>query len=324
MNQKLRFGERYALSRRKLRYFIFRYFSLLAVATIMCLYAAKQASAQEAEPAAAAVADIIGPGAQSQYGMLGVHNVGDNIYLEIPDSLLGRDILAINRVAKGWAGDKPFDPFYNFVGYTGDLMAETLFRFAKEADGTLAIYIIDYSDRVQADDGSPMLTPNADQLPVFHRFSVLGRNKAGDASLVDGTDFLESDNEVMTFSNVCRKRFAVSSMDAQQSSLKGVEVTPTHTVTSSIKTYGYRGGKQVRIAVRSTWFLLSKVPYEIRKRDYRVGYYTQSAKDYSDPFKPEQPLNMVKRWGYAVRPAHHGNRLPDLRGVAPSAIVSPY
>src|SRR5690606_14935503 len=50
MKRILRIGEGYALSK--------IYSSLLAIATIMCLYAVKQVSAQEVEPAATAVADI--------------------------------------------------------------------------------------------------------------------------------------------------------------------------------------------------------------------------------------------------------------------------
>ncbi|GGH01483.1 hypothetical protein GCM10007415_42010 [Parapedobacter pyrenivorans] len=50
MKRFLRVGERYALSK--------IYSSLLAVATIMCLYAVKQVSAQEAEPASTAVANV--------------------------------------------------------------------------------------------------------------------------------------------------------------------------------------------------------------------------------------------------------------------------
>src|SRR3546814_16690449 len=58
MKQKLRLGDCYALTKHKLKQFKIRYISLLAVGMIMCLYAAKQVSAQQAEPAAAAVADI--------------------------------------------------------------------------------------------------------------------------------------------------------------------------------------------------------------------------------------------------------------------------
>lgn len=57
MKSVLRIGEGYAFSEHKLKHSYKRYFSLLAAATIMCLYAVKQVSAQEAEPAATAVAD---------------------------------------------------------------------------------------------------------------------------------------------------------------------------------------------------------------------------------------------------------------------------
>ncbi|HWK56522.1 MAG TPA: hypothetical protein VNQ80_04250 [Parapedobacter sp.] len=58
MKRILRIGEGYAFSKHKLKRTYIRYFSLLAVLTTMCLYAVKQVSAQGAEPAATAVADI--------------------------------------------------------------------------------------------------------------------------------------------------------------------------------------------------------------------------------------------------------------------------
>src|SRR5690606_12870067 len=57
MKQNLRVGEGYAPTRSNLNQRYIRYISLLAVLTTMCLYAVKQASAQQAEPAATAVAD---------------------------------------------------------------------------------------------------------------------------------------------------------------------------------------------------------------------------------------------------------------------------
>lgn len=239
---------------------------------------------------------LVGSSQSSQIGMVGVYQVGEKTYLEIPDSLLGRDLLAVNRISKGWAGDKPFDPFLNFIGYSGDLMGETLFRFYSGEDGALVVNVVDYANRVQSANGEPMLPPNADLLPVFYSFTILCRNKTDDASLVDGTDFISGDNAVMTFSGSLRKKFEVGPVNGKYSSLKGIEVTATHTVTSSIKTYGYKNGESVRLGVRSTWFLLPKIPYSIRKPDHRVGYFTRTARDYSNPFKPEQNLDMVERW----------------------------
>src|SRR5690606_4883361 len=57
MKRNLRVGEGYNPARSNLNQRYIRYISLLAVLTTMCLYAVKQASAQQAEPAATAVAD---------------------------------------------------------------------------------------------------------------------------------------------------------------------------------------------------------------------------------------------------------------------------
>ncbi len=58
MKQKIRLGDSYALTKHKPKHHYIRYISLIAVLTSMCLYAVKQVSAQQAEPAATAVAEI--------------------------------------------------------------------------------------------------------------------------------------------------------------------------------------------------------------------------------------------------------------------------
>ena len=299
----LRIGEGCAFSKHKLKYAYKQYFSLLAVATIMCL----EAHAQRPESSGPvplgdkSFTEIVASDAKSQYGMLGVHEMGGKIYLEIPDSLLGRDILTINRLAKGWAGDKPFDPFLNFIGYSGDLANESLFRFDRESGDAIVIYPLDYSNRVHADDGKLAAPANADVLPILHSFPVLCRNRADDGSLVDATDFLSGDNIIMTFSGSLRRKFKVGAMQPQYSVLAEVEVTDGHLITTSIKTYSYNS-ETVRLGMRAVWFLLPATPYEIRQPDHRVGYYTQSATDYSNPYTPQQDLRMVKRWRMEPRP----------------------
>src|SRR5690606_30809751 len=58
MKQKTGLGDCYALAKHKIKHLYLRYISPLALLTIMCLYAVKQVSAQQAEPAATALADI--------------------------------------------------------------------------------------------------------------------------------------------------------------------------------------------------------------------------------------------------------------------------
>ncbi|SFC83110.1 Thiol-disulfide isomerase or thioredoxin [Parapedobacter composti] len=59
MKRNLRLWDYYALIQFKFKHLKIKYSAYLAAVTIMCLYAVKQASAQEADPAATAVADII-------------------------------------------------------------------------------------------------------------------------------------------------------------------------------------------------------------------------------------------------------------------------
>jgi len=282
--------------------------------TIMCLEARAQSEGTDvpknfgtpdqpstAPPGNKSFTEIITVNAKSRYGMLGAHEVGGKIYLEIPDSLLGRDILTINRLAKGWAGDKPFDPFLNFIGFSGDLANESLFRFDRESDYAIAIYPLDYSTRIQAEDGMLALPTNADMQPILHSFPIVCRNRADDGSLVDATDFLSGDNIIMTFSNSLRRKFNVGTMQPQHSAISGVEVTDSHLVTTSVKTYSYNS-ETVRLGICAVWFLLPVIPYEIRQPDDRVGYYTQSATDYSNAYAPQQSLRMVKRWRMEPRP----------------------
>ncbi|WP_262250226.1 zinc-dependent metalloprotease [Parapedobacter soli] len=275
----------------------------MAVYTIMCL----EARAQRPESSGPVLSgnksftEIIPANANSQYGMLSVHEVGGKIYLEIPDSLLGRDILTINRIANGWAGDKPFDPFLSFLGFSGDLANESLFRFDRESDDAIVIYPLDYSNRIQAEDGKLALPTNADVLPILHSFPVLCRNRLDNGSLVDATDFLSGDNTIMTFSGSLRRKFKVGAMQSQHSAVSEVEVTDDHLITTSIKTYSYNS-ETVRFGMRSVWFLLPVIRYEIRQPDHRVGYYTQSATDYSNAYTPQQDLRMVKRWRMEPRP----------------------
>src|SRR5687768_14306648 len=59
-------------------------------------------------------------------GLFTIHKVDDKFYFEIPDSLLGRDLLVVGRIAQGAAGVRP-----GYIGYAGDQIGNTIIRFEK-------------------------------------------------------------------------------------------------------------------------------------------------------------------------------------------------
>ena len=117
--------------------------SVLLLLTVSCLSAAVTAQdkkpvppgTQAAPPAAPPAPpkpgpkpykDVITDKAVSRKGLFTVHKVDDKWFFEIGDSLLGRDILVVNRISKA-----PIDTRAGFTGFAGDEINENVIRFEK-------------------------------------------------------------------------------------------------------------------------------------------------------------------------------------------------
>src|SRR3954465_10475471 len=67
--------------------------------------------------------DVITDKAKTDEGMFKVHRIDDKYFFEIPDSLLGREILVVNRITKAGAGMRN-----GFFGYAGDQIGQNVIR----------------------------------------------------------------------------------------------------------------------------------------------------------------------------------------------------
>ena len=246
---------------------------------------------------------LITTDAQSQCGMLGVHRVNDNYYLEIPDSLLDRDILVVNRLASGWAGEHPYDPFLNTLGYAGDLANEMVFRFQQVFPGRICVQPALYGERVSNHDGHLRQPPHADLLPTIASFTVHSRNPADDASLINATAFLQEDNTISTFSKTLREKFRIGGYQPQYSGLLGISVEKQRLAIRSRRAYTGSRGEGVTVELHATWFLLPATPMKARQADYRVGYMTTDATGYTDQTREPEKIRLVNRWRMNPSPA---------------------
>src|SRR5438128_4926685 len=79
--------------------------------------------------------------AVTRKGLFTVHKVEDNYYLEIPDSILGRDLLIVSRIAQGAAGVRP-----GYSGYAGDQIGSRIIRFEKGPGHKIFLRRITYED----------------------------------------------------------------------------------------------------------------------------------------------------------------------------------
>jgi len=263
----------------------------------MCLYAVKQASAQQAEPAATAVADIIGPDAQSQYGMLGVHEVGEKIYLEIPDSLLGRPILVVNRLAKGWVGNNPYIfELLAKAGYAGDPIGEQIFQFNTEDD---EIYIESIDSDSRIDSGLADIArafKNSDTMPRSYSFPVLCRNQVNNAFIIDITDFISGDHELMTFSSKRKGQYHIGAFHRKLSKLPRIRISGPALLIRSTKCFHVAGKGLMPLELEGNWLLLPDQPMHPRTADNRIGYNTIKSTDYGTDGIRIIEREFITRW----------------------------
>ena len=91
--------------------------------------------------------EIITDKAVTKNGFFKVHKVEDKYYFEIPNDLLWRDILVVNRLSQTQAG----------TGYGGDQVGQNVVRFDKGPNNRIFLRTISYAVYAK-DSTSPMFS----------------------------------------------------------------------------------------------------------------------------------------------------------------------
>src|SRR5690606_22242473 len=86
--------------------------------------------------------EVITDKAVTDKGVFWAHKVGDKYFLEIPDSLFGRDFLNVTRLSKA-AADMRIGGFF---GYAGDQVGQRVIRFEKGPSDKVFLRTISFSE----------------------------------------------------------------------------------------------------------------------------------------------------------------------------------
>jgi len=236
---------------------------------------------------------IIGPGAITRKGLFTVHKVEDNYYFEIPDSLLGRDLLIVSRIAQGAAGVRR-----EYTGYAGDQINNTVIRFENGPNHKLFLRRITFEDNA-GDSSSAMYNAvqRSNLQPLVAAFGIGAYNPNGKSSLVDITDYVNGDNEILFFNALARKTMKVGSHVPSVSYIKDIVSFPMNLEIRTIKTYQESGtDTNFTLELNTSIVLLPKKPMRKRFGDPRVGYFTERYLDYGANPQGVKTVNYIKRW----------------------------
>ena len=242
--------------------------------------------------------DEILDGASTDKGMFDVHRKGTDIWFEIPDSLLERDILVVNKIS-----GVPY--VLNDAGINKGMgFGEKLIRFHKD---TLykKVWVTTRDPRISA----PATDRIARSVSDNYRESVIEQFPI-EAYNADSTSVVIKINKVFdgsekSFNNLFGA-LRSGSANRELSKIEGIKAFPENIVVKSVLS-GSRSSEEgeatpLSVEITSNLVLLDKEPMRPRFSDDRVGYFEIGHLYFNDTQQKAEERGLINRWRLEPRP----------------------
>jgi len=237
---------------------------------------------------------LITKDAVSDKGLFDVHKIKDKYYFEINDSLIGREMLMVTRIAKTAAG----------IGFGGGKQNTQVLRWQKK-DSKILLRVV--SHNVVANDSLPVseAVVNSNFEPILHSFKTLSYGK--NSSVIDVTKLFTDDVKPLGFPQSRRKSYKISSLDSKRSFIESIKSYPINIEVRHVKTYRSSDPPSnssvgaVSLEMNNSMILLPKTPMKRRYFDQRVGWFARSQVDYGLDVQESKSLKYLDRWRLEVK-----------------------
>jgi hypothetical protein len=212
-------------------------------------------------------------------------NVKAQYEITIPDSLIGRDFLAVTGISKS-SSNLP-RPIGNF-GYAGEYISQTLIRFDTIANNRMLIRQINTEQEAENKNGLRRAISNSNLQPIAFVFEKCRHEK--NHFIIDVTDWIGGENEMLFLNASAMADMRVGNFQQDKSYVLATGHRNDDIYFKTVKTYTGETTGYVSLELCTTLLLLSKTPMKPRFADEHVGYYGREVLDFD-----LDPLGMVKR-----------------------------
>jgi len=251
-------------------------------------------------------AQVITPKAKSSFGFLTVHKVDNNYFFEIPDSMLNRDILIVNRISKA-----PTSRQKSRVGYPGDILGSKVIRFENKDNKRILVREYSYRERSGNKDGMFQSVRNSNTQPIVANFGIetIKKDSLTRNYVINVSVFLQKENPLFSFDADSKEYIGLLNMvgegtyiDTLKAFPKNIEISTTVTYQSKkgMSNVGFLETGSPRIPLtyelNSSMVLLPEVPMKARLFDPRVGYFTVGYTDFDSNPQGIEYKKLITRW----------------------------
>lgn len=240
--------------------------------------------------------EIITPKAKSKTGLFKVHQVENKFYYEIPDSLLGKDMLMVTTIAK--TADK--------IGYGGERTNTLMLRWEKNNDHILLKVV---SVNNYAADSLPIATAvkNSNLEPILQKFDIKSRGTDSTGIVIEVTDLFSKDVQALGLQRNRRTQYKVSRLDPDRTYIEHIHTYPINVEARYVLTYAASEPPSnsstglITLEMNSSMILLPEKPMMQRLSDKRVGWFSRSILDYGSDAQKAASRSFLDRWRLEVK-----------------------
>jgi len=225
-------------------------------------------------------------------GLFNVYTRDEQVFFEIPDEMLGRDMAVMSRYAKAQEG-------LAARGGGDRMTANMVVQWERRGD---TVYLRTQSYSNMADEGTPLdlAVQNSNFAPVIASFPVkMNRNGS---TVIDVSELYLGDHPAFSFPRERRSDLGVQSFDSDRSWLEFARAFPENIEIRAVRSYdaenppsNERGGT-VSFEINHSMILLPEEPMMPRLADERVTYITVTQTDYSRDFQGVRPHQYLRRY----------------------------
>ena len=259
-----------------------------------------------------AFAEFITKKAVSQKGVFTVHFQEDKYFFEIPDSLLGRELMAVSRYAKVVAGASK---------YGGEQANEQTLVFEKGPGQKIFMRVVTLITWADSTQTIAKAVKNSNVDPIVAAFDIKAFGKDSTSSIIEVTDFFKGDNQTVSLSSSAKRIFNLSSLASDRSFIESIKTYPTNIEVKTVKTFSASGGGPsptgglgasnipaaqnagaITLELNTSILLLPKIPMHKRLFDPRVGYFADNYTVYSDNQQKVENQTFTVRYKLEPKP----------------------
>jgi hypothetical protein len=246
-------------------------------------------------------------------GLFTIHQNNDKYYFEIPDSLLGRELLLTTWLVKVPGGSPKFG---------GEVMNNMTIVFDKERNNKIGISKVTSITQSDTANVISKAVKNSNLNTAALLFDVKARGADGKSSVIDVTDFLQKENMFTAINAEVKNAMSLTSIAPDRSSVKSVASYPINMEIKMLRTYGASStpaksvlgrpaavpleaaklSGTVTLEISTSILLMPEKPMVPRRFDPRVGYFADGYYELYDDQQKIDPKMFIIRYRLEPKP----------------------